>query len=189
MGLLVVCANWHSPAKTNSWDTPFSSSQTQHCLWLHMLVTAESNRLQLLVLALLLTMQGSCSGNRLRELIQPKITCQKGCLWNYGVREEQLWLRDGAMLGQHFLQSKAQGNPGITTQPKRQVLRSMPVTVLMNTGDREYWPSKEAFRVVKAPKDCAINIASPMLHFFPLQSQVHLIKRTPNNDYDLKALE
>ena len=66
------------------------------------------------------------------------------------------------MLGQHFLQSKAQGNPGITTQPKRQVPRPTPVTVLMNTSDREHWPDKEAFTFLKAPKDHALNIPSPM---------------------------
>jgi len=70
MGLLVVCANRHSPAKPNSCHTPCSSSQTQRWLWLHKLVTAEHKTLRLLVLAFLLTTQKAV--NQLRELIHPE---------------------------------------------------------------------------------------------------------------------
>jgi len=66
------------------------------------------------------------------------------------------------MLGQHFLQSKAQENLGITIQPKRQVLTPNPMTVTMNTSDREHWPNKKAFIFVRALKDHALNISSPM---------------------------
>lgn len=88
MGLSVVRADWYSPAKTNSWDTPFSSSQTQCCLWLHTPVTAECKRLWLSVLALLLTTQGSCLGNRLRQMIQPKNNLPERRSW-----ESRSWRR------------------------------------------------------------------------------------------------
>lgn len=72
------------------------------------------------------------------------------------------------MLGQHFLQCKAQGNPGITIQPKRQVPSPTPGTVLVKTSDTKHWPDKEAFTFVTALKDRALNIASPMpATFFP----------------------
>lgn len=71
------------------------------------------------------------------------------------------------MLGQHSLQRKVQGNPGITIQPKRHMLRPTALTVPVNTSDREHWPSKKVFTFVKALKDHALNIISHMsVQFF-----------------------
>lgn len=71
--------------KTNSWDAPVSSSQTQHGPWLHMPVTAKPQRLWLLVLTFLLTMQGSSPGTGSGSWFSHNITCQRKGLGNYGV--------------------------------------------------------------------------------------------------------
>lgn len=93
------------------------------------------------------------------------------------------------MLSQHFLQNKAQGNPGIITWPKRQVLKHTPVTVLLNISDEEQWLNKEAFTLLGDPKYHGLNITLPMPSAFaPLQSQIHLFKSTPTSASGVEPL-
>ena len=93
------------------------------------------------------------------------------------------------MLSQHFLQNKVQGSPGMTTWPKRQVLEHTPVTVLLKISDDEHWLNKEAFTLLGAPKchDLNVTLAMPFA-FFPLQSQIYLIKSTPTSDSGIEPL-
>lgn len=64
------------------------------------------------------------------------------------------------------------------------------MTVLVNVSDKEHWPNKEAFTLLRAHKDYGLNITSAMPStFFPLQSHLHSIKSTPTSASGVAALE